>query len=107
MHQTAFHYPERAGYKAEGTSQDAANAIEGSGQAARLRLAVLAFYARHRGTADECAASLGESILSIRPRCSELLKQGHLYVTGERRKSSSGHSQNVLALASNGGKVAA
>lgn len=98
MHQHAFHYPERAGFKAEGTSQEAANAIEGSGQAARLRTAVLGWYARQDGTADECAAGLGESILSIRPRCSELLKQGRLYVTGLRRKSSSGHSQNVLAM---------
>ena len=30
-------YPDHAGYKAAGTSQDAANAIEGSGQASRLR----------------------------------------------------------------------
>lgn len=99
MHQFAMPYPERAGFKAEGTSQDAANAIEGSGQAARLRTAVLGWYARQDGTADQCAAGLGESILSIRPRCSELLKQGRLYVTGRREKSSSGHSQNVLALA--------
>lgn len=98
MHQFAMTYPERAGHKAEGTSQDAANAIEGSGHASRLRTAVLGWYATHESTADECAAALGESILSIRPRCSELLKQGHLYVTGLRRKSSSGHSQNVLAM---------
>lgn len=98
MHQFAMTYLERAGYKAEGTSQEAASAIEGSGQAARLRTAVLGWYARQNGTADECAAGLGESILSIRPRCSELLKQGRLYVTGDRRKSSSGHSQNVLAM---------
>jgi len=92
-------YPDHAGYKAAGTSQDAANAIEGSGQASRLRSAVLGFYGRQQGTADECAASLGESILSIRPRCSELLTQGKLYRTGERRKSSEGRAQAVLALA--------
>jgi hypothetical protein len=92
-------YPNRAGFKADGESQDAANAIEGSGQASRLRTAVLGFYGRRSGTADECAASLGESILSIRPRCSELLTQGKLYRTGERRKSSEGRAQAVLALA--------
>ena len=93
------HYPERAGYKAEGTSQEAAAAIEGSGQAARLRTAVLGWYARQEGTPDECAAGLGESILSIRPRCSELCKQGKLYRKAERRRSTGGRMQNVLAIA--------
>ena len=88
--QTAFdfsarRYPDRAGFKESGTSRDAANAIEGSGRAANLRIAVLGFYARQSGTADECAEALGESILSIRPRCSELFNQGKLYKTGERR----------------------
>jgi hypothetical protein len=92
-------YPERAGYKADGTSQEAARAIEGSGRAARLRIAVLGFYARQSGTADECAAALDESPFSIRPRCSELVKQGRLVRTGERRKSSEGCASAVLALA--------
>lgn len=102
MNQAAFdftRYPDRAGFKAAGTSQDAANAIEGSGRAARLRDAVLNWYGANTGTPDECAAALGESILSIRPRCSELLTKGRLMRTGERRKSSEGASQAVLALA--------
>ena len=97
--QLDFSYPDRAGFKAPGTSQDAANAIEGSGQAGRLRAAVLAHYTRHESTPDECAAALGESILSIRPRCSELLTKGLLIRTGKRRPSSTGTGQNVLALA--------
>lgn len=92
-------YPNRAGFKAEGTSQDAANAIEGSGRAANLRIAVLGFYARQNGTADECAEALGESPFSIRPRVSELTKQGRLVKTGERRKSSEGGASAVLTLA--------
>lgn len=107
MHQTAFHYPERAGYKAEGTSQDAANAIEGSGQAARLRTAVLGWYATHESTADECADGLGESILSIRPRVSELYKQGRLIKTNLRRPSSQGANQSVYALATLQHRIAA
>ena len=91
-------YPQRAGYKAPGTSQDAANAIEGSGRAARLRTAVLGFYADHSGTADECAAFLGESPFSVRPRVSELLTKGLLVKTGERRKSSEGGASAVLAM---------
>lgn len=105
--QLDFTYPSRAGYKAEGTSQDAANAIEGSGRAARLRTAVLGFYARQNGTADECAEALGESPFSIRPRCSELVKQGRLVRTGERRKSSEGGASAVLKLAPVTGEVAA
>lgn len=99
--------PGRAGFKAEGTSQDAANAIEGSGRAARLRIAVLGFYADHSGTADECAAFLGESPFSVRPRVSELLTKGLLVKTGERRKSSEGGASAVLKLAPVTGEVAA
>ena len=91
-------YPERAGYKASGTSQEAAEGIEGCGTASRLRSAVLGYYASHTGTPDEAAAYLGESILSIRPRCTELVQQGKLYRTGDRRRSSEGRSQNVLAM---------
>lgn len=62
---------------------------------------------RQTGTADECAASLGESILSIRPRCSELLTKGRLCRTGERRKSSEGASQAVLAMVPETQEIAA
>ena len=110
--QTAFdfsarRYPDRAGFKEQGTSQDAANAIEGSGRAARLRDAVLRFYATNTATADECAAALGESPFSIRPRVSELTKKGRLIRTGDRRKSSEGGASAVLALAPMTGEVAA
>lgn len=96
---SARRYPDRAGFKEQGTSRDAANAIEGSGRAANLRIAVLGWYAKHTGTADDCAAGLCESPFSIRPRCSELVKQGRLVRTGERRKSSEGGASAVLALA--------
>jgi len=105
--QLDFTYPNRAGYKAHGESQDAANAIEGSGRAANLRIAVLAHYATHTSTADECAEALGESPFSIRPRVSELTKQGRLVKTGERRKSSEGGASAVLKLAPVTGEVAA
>jgi hypothetical protein len=100
-------YPSIAGFKAAGTSQDAANAIEGSGRAATLRAAVLAFYATRNATADEVAEALGESPFSIRPRVSELSKQGRLVKTGERRKSSEGGASAVLALAPTAKGVAA
>jgi hypothetical protein len=41
-------------------------------------------------TADEAAAKLGESVLSIRPRISELRARGLIAPTGERRRNASG-----------------
>ena len=99
MNQLAISYPQTAGYKTPGTSQEAANAIESSGNAARLRNAVLGYYAAHVGTPDDCAEYLNESPFSVRPRCSELHTQKKLVRTGERRKSVNGRSQSVLALA--------
>lgn len=43
-------------------------------------------------TADELAARLDRSILTIRPRVSELNKIGKIEQTGQRRKNSSGMS---------------
>mgnify|MGYP000322982922 CR=1 FL=1 len=50
-------------------------------------------------TADECAAVLGESVLSIRPRFSELLGAGLIRETGQRRRNASGKMADVLVAA--------
>lgn len=47
-------------------------------------------------TADECAESMRESVLAIRPRCTELVKLGALRRSGERRRNRSGVSASVL-----------
>ena len=63
--------PERPEFqRAFGSSQEAARQAVGS--AARLRRAVLAELRIRPGTADEIAARLRRSVLSIRPRVSEL-----------------------------------
>jgi len=86
-------YPRRAGFKEGTTSRDAALRIERRGRAAALRAAVLgAFELGWSGTADELAYRLGESVLSIRPRVTELHKQGKLEPTGERHRNESGAS---------------
>lgn len=97
---TAAKYPRRAGYKEKGgTSQEAAAKIESKGRAAALRAAVLgAFELGWQGTADELAFRLGESVLSIRPRVSELHKQGLLIHTGQRHKNQSGSSAHCWRL---------
>lgn len=96
---TARRYPERASFKAGDTAMQAANAIEGSGRAARLRNLVLGLYARGAHlTADEAANLLQEDILSIRPRVSELTKQDKLIDTGDRRRNSRGGTARVLRI---------
>jgi predicted ArsR family transcriptional regulator len=93
-------YPRRAGWKEATTSREAAQAVEATGRAARLRDDVLAYYrAGRQATADEVAEALHESVLSIRPRVAELKASGQLVETGLRRKSSAGRSSHVWRLA--------
>ena len=68
----------------------------------RLQRAVVrAFESRmlEEETADGIAKWLGISILSIRPRVTELLKAGLLEETGERRPNTSGRMAAVVRLA--------
>lgn len=93
---TDLTYPGIAGSKEGTTSLDAARAVEASGRARHLRDLVGAWYAKGwTGTADECAAALNESILSIRPRVSELHRQGVLMHSGDRRRSDGGRLAHV------------
>ncbi len=83
-----MNYPHEAGWKQGGTSKDAALAIEPKAKTVRDR--VLEMLTDHAMTPDECADAMGESILTVRPRCSELFRRGLLIDTGIRRKNSSG-----------------
>lgn len=94
----AVSYPESPGYKTGGTSQDAAEEIED--RAETLRGMVLERLKAVPSTADEVAEFLGESVLSIRPRISELavacFSRPVLVVsTGDRRKNASGKMAKV------------
>ncbi len=96
----AAKYPRRAGYKEQTTSKEAALRIDAKGRERRLRAAVLAWYQRgNTGTADEVAAALNESPLSVRPRVAQLHKLHQLEPTGERRKNASGASAHVWRAA--------
>ena len=81
-------YPQSPGFKAGGTSAQAA--FESKETAETLRGAVLDALANNDLTADECAGAMGKSILSIRPRFSELLAIGAIRDTGQRRTNASG-----------------
>jgi predicted ArsR family transcriptional regulator len=84
-------YPRDPGWKAPGTSRNAAEAI--TSRAKTMRARVLRFLTQHHPsslTADQIAAGLGESILTVRPRVSELRRCELIEPTTERRKNKSG-----------------
>jgi DNA-binding transcriptional ArsR family regulator len=54
-------------------------------------------------TADEIAAKLGESVLAVRPRVSELFHAGLIEKTGERRPNASGLNAYVWKKPATGG----
>jgi predicted ArsR family transcriptional regulator len=87
-----FRYPIAAGHKARDTSKAAADATP----AAMLRDRVLAIVEGSNGlTADECAGRMGLSILSVRPRFSELARLGKVRDGGARRANNSGRKAIV------------
>ena len=76
-----------------------------SGKIERLRALVLQTLAAIPPglTADEIAARLGQSVLAVRPRVSELFHAGLIEKTGERRSNASGLSAHVWKKAAAGG----
>lgn len=87
-------FPHAPGWKSPGTSQEVAEAVRDDAETLRaLCMKTLAHFGPM--TADEVAERLGRSVLSTRPRCSELLRQGKIIATGERRKNQSQHSACV------------
>jgi predicted ArsR family transcriptional regulator len=82
------------GFKARDTSKAAAESARH--RAVALRNAVLKTIADSAGlTADEVAEKLGESILAIRPRVSELGAQFKITDSGYRRRNDSGRNAIV------------
>ncbi|WP_315743135.1 hypothetical protein [Bradyrhizobium sp. SZCCHNR1075] len=87
--------PIEPGSKGGGASADAAKQIVT--RASMLRSAIENLMAKgYRLTADQIADHLKESVLAIRPRCSELVKSGTLVKTEDRRKNASGMTAHVL-----------
>lgn len=100
MDHDLFTYPTHAGWKEATTSRDAAIGIEASGKAASLMERCLkAFHNGFVGNADELARHLGEDILSIRPRVTQLHVNGLIEKTGERRTMNGGRAGHVWRLA--------
>ena len=93
-------YPDAPGYKVSGPSQDAARSAAST--AAKLRATVLSQIAAcpEGATADEIATQLNQSVLSVRPRVSELNRNGQIKPTGARRRNASGMSATVWRVTS-------
>ena len=89
-------YPDGPGSKGFATSGQAAAEMQADGRAVTLRNRVTDWYgAGNVGTADECAAALGEPVLAVRPRVAELHKRGHIEATDERRRNVGGRMAAV------------
>ena len=89
-------YPLTAGYKQNSTSKEAAKKI--NSRAANLRTQCLDIIKRkgsYGATPEEVAALLSESILSIRPRFTELKLLEYIVDSGIRRKNNFGSNTKV------------
>ena len=99
-----FSYPISPGAKVGGTSLEAADSMKPTASTLRAscfaELRFAAGYDNAGYTADEVAALLGESVLSCRPRFSELHALGLIRDTGERRLNASGRRAIVWEVAS-------
>lgn len=86
------------GYKEKTTSRDAAVAIKGKAAILRERVYAAIRAAGAKGlTPDQTAAAIGESVLAVRPRCSELSQEHppRIVLTGERRTNDTGLKARV------------
>jgi hypothetical protein len=93
-------YPDGPGYKTDGTSKDAAEAVSSTAGFLRERVFNVIIGAGDLGkTPDEIAAILGKTVLAVRPRVSELKKAGRIRPNGLRRANESGLKADALVVA--------
>ena len=92
-------YPDAPGFKAPGPSEDAANAIAGTGRNLRDQVREVIANSPSGITADDVARKLNRSILSIRPRVSELRRLGEIRQSGARGKNESGMTASIWVIA--------
>lgn len=89
-------YPQQPGYRRRSkTSKGAAESVKDRAPTLRDRVLWLLKTSEPGHTADECAMLLGETVLSIRPRLSELKRLGKIYDSGITRPNISGVQASV------------
>jgi hypothetical protein len=86
-------YPASPGAKARDTSHAAAEGM--APKAESLRDRVLAEIRRAPATPEQVALRLGEPLMNVRPRCSELAKLGKIVDTQLRREAMGGRQAIV------------
>jgi hypothetical protein len=95
-------YGNLPGHKEFSTSKDAARAMSSRASVLRERVhAEITAAGRSGLTADQVAARLGETVLAVRPRLSELyhVEPPRIVPTGERRTNDSGLRAKVWRAA--------
>ena len=90
-------YPHDPGYKADGTSMDAAQSVAQCASDGRL-ICLRALVVHGPMTADEVAERTGLDRLYVRPRMSELTKLGSIRANGQRRRNQSGRWAAVMEV---------
>ena len=93
MQSAALKYPYQPGFQFRDTSKRAAN--EAKANAETLREQCLKALREMPRTADEVAKKLNETVLAVRPRITELNKQGLIKDSGWRRQNESKKSAIV------------
>lgn len=93
-------YPKTAGFKETTTSKEAADSIDRRQRAKIIREKCIDLFRININglTADECAMLIDENVLSVRPRITELKRDGLIEKTGLRRPSSTNTSSHVWRL---------
>jgi len=92
-------YPDAPGHRHVDTSIEAAAEIANRAHTLREECMDMIKASPDGLTADQVAARLGESVLSIRPRITELKKTGRIVDSGRRRKNHSGRRAAVMVAA--------
>ncbi len=91
-------YPLSPGFKEPTTSKDAATKMKVRAPKLQARVLTAIGISRHGLTPDECAKLLKTSILSVRPRFSELSKLEKIERSGARRANESGLKADVWII---------
>ena len=90
-----FSYPNRAGYKEHTTSKAAAASMDGKLSNLQQSVLLAIRNAPDGLTADEAALHIGETVLTVRPRCAELRELNKIVDSGALRKNTSGRNAIV------------
>lgn len=93
-----INYPQDPGWKTAATETSREAAQSSKERATTLREQCARALECAPATADEIATTLGVSILSVRPRISELVAMNRAAATGVRRKNASGKTAVVWAV---------